>query len=147
MALLLDVVYFCYGSVAPCYRKSSCLCLTWYIFFHVCVVSFNTVITSWAKERPSFFVICKGLWGHLRLWRKVSLNNKYDRICNQIQFCLIFPVYMYHYVSMDKSINFAICSLFCGPCFDWHDHQIFILKKYLLILTANYMVYFYTHGS
>ena len=52
---------------------------------------------------------------------------------------------------MDKSIKFRSFSLLYGPCFDLHDHQICILKKKLLILTANCMVIFtlmeakYTH--
>ena len=85
---------------------------------------------------------------HLWLWRKVSLNDKYDRICNHIQFYLIFRVY--YYVLMDKSMIFRYSFFGCGPCFDWHDNQICILKQKLLILTANCMVYFthfYTHGN
>ena len=31
--------------------------------------------------------------GHLWSWREVSLNDKYDRICNEIQLHLIFLVY------------------------------------------------------
>ena len=31
-----------------------------------------------------------------------------------------------------------------GPCFGWHDHQICILNK-ILILTANYICSFFTH--
>ena len=46
---------------------------------------------------------------------------------------------------MGKSINFRNFYLGCDPCFGWHDHQIWILKK-ILILTANCMFYFNTHG-
>ena len=82
---------------------------------------------------------------HLWLWRKVSLNDKYDRMRNRIQFYLI--VHVYHYVSMDKSINFRNFFFVVWPMFRlaWPSDMHF--EKKLLSLTANCMVYFYMYGS
>ena len=54
----------------------------------------------------------------------LSLNDKYDGIYNKNQFYLIYHVY--HYVSMDWSINFRNTDFGCAQRFGRHDHQICI---------------------
>ena len=69
-----------------------------------------------------------------------------NRICNQIQFYLIFCVYHYMYSFDGLKHNFSQLFLWLWHMFGlaWTSDMHF---EKPLILTANSMVYFYTHGS